>query len=177
MLSATTARKGSWCRGGISSHETQRLAPGRAKSQEPRVRTVLVDVPAALWECWDHGVDSKAGAPSASATNPKTAGRLTHAPAGTNPTTGHATVYFFNPDGQVRASRSLLGGCRTPWFSPSHGFSCWSLAVSPCGCGCVPCGLRGACTSLFCHPLPPLRCFFRWHGLLLLLSHGGGYFC
>ena len=31
---------GPWCRGGISipSHETQRLAPGRAKSKVPRVR-------------------------------------------------------------------------------------------------------------------------------------------
>ena len=33
----------------FSSHETQCLAPGRAKSQVTRVRTVLVDVPAALW--------------------------------------------------------------------------------------------------------------------------------
>ena len=35
----------------------------RAKSQLPRVRTVLVYVPAASWECRDHGVDSPAGTP------------------------------------------------------------------------------------------------------------------
>ena len=34
------------------------------------------------------------GHPPQRATNPKTGGRLTQAPAGTNPTTGQAAVYF-----------------------------------------------------------------------------------
>ena len=52
------------------SHGTQRLAPGRAKSQVPRVRTALVDVPAASCECWDHGVNTSGHLPQR-ATNPQ----------------------------------------------------------------------------------------------------------
>ena len=74
-------------------HETQRLAPGRAKSQVPR--------DARYWWTYQRHrgnvgtmVLSHKRAPPARATNTKTGGRLTQAPAGTNPTTGQAAVYF-----------------------------------------------------------------------------------
>ena len=75
------------------SHETQGLG---AERRTPFSSHELVDVPAASWRCRDQGVDSPAGTPPQRATLPKTGGRLTQAPAGTNPTTGQAVVIFKN---------------------------------------------------------------------------------
>ena len=71
-----------------------------------------MDVPAASWECWDHGVDLHKRAPPARATNPKTGGRLTQETAGSNPTTGQAAV-IFNLDLDDCASEVSL------WRSPT----------------------------------------------------------
>ena len=69
---------------------------GRAKSQVPRERTVL------YW--WMHQrhrgnagtmvLTHKRAPPAKGDQNPKTCGRLTQAPAGTNPTTGQAAATF-----------------------------------------------------------------------------------
>ena len=74
-------------------HETQRLAPGRAKSQVPR--------DARYWCSYQRHrgnagtkVSSHKRTLPARTTNPKTGGRLTQGPAGTNPTTGQAAVIF-----------------------------------------------------------------------------------
>ena len=81
------------------SHETQRLATERAKSQAPR--------DARCWWTYQRHrgnagtmVLTHNRAPPARATNPKTGGRLTQAPAGSNPTTGQA-AFFFNLVGDL----------------------------------------------------------------------------
>ena len=52
----------------VPSRRFQAMRPsvsrlGGQSHQVPRVRTVLVHVPAASWECWDHGIGSQAGTP------------------------------------------------------------------------------------------------------------------
>ena len=100
-----------------------------------RVRTLLVYVPAALWECWDQGVVSQAGTPLQGLTNPKTGGRLTQAPAGTNPTTGSRPPLFFNLVGIFKLV-GRAGGLRVDFNDDVSEVSslcstmrCWSPAV------------------------------------------------
>ena len=56
------------------SHETQRLAPGRAKSQVPRDARCWWTYQRASWECREIGVDSPAGTLRKGRPSPKLAG-------------------------------------------------------------------------------------------------------
>ena len=75
--------------------------------------TLLVDVPAALWECLGQGLDP----PSL-----KTGGRPTQASAGTNPRTGQAPCYFLSLAGPPCSLVSGPNACRRSlaWYAVPH---------------------------------------------------------
>ena len=115
-----------------SSRAGEGKVPGTAR------RTVLVNVPAASWECWDHGVVSHVGAPRKGdqpqnwrATDPSTSGHQPHNWAGRR--------YFCNPDGvlescdarlrHVRGQLTVLGGYVSEASSMCSTVRSWSLVV------------------------------------------------
>ena len=85
-------------------------ATTRAGISVPRVRTLPVDVPAASWECWDHGVDSQAVTPRKGdqpqnwrATDPRTSGH--------QPQNWTGRRYFLTLAVSSRSGKSGLSWC------------------------------------------------------------------
>ena len=139
---------------------------GGAKSQVSRDARVLVDVPAASWECWDHGVDSQAGTPRKGRPTQKNWRATDPSNSGHQPHNWPDRRYFFNHDvvfklwqGPPRCPRSQVGVPQVThvvlevagWTSSGIPTRCWMssrgfhfLVVSPVGSGPVSswaCGL------------------------------------
>ena len=101
---------------------------------------------AASCGCRGHGVDSPAGTPRNGLTSPKTGGRLTQAPAGTNPQLVKPSL-FFKP--RVRRSRSRGQFDKSPCgqseiSSTSCPSACWRLWYKRCYHSTVSLGMLSA---------------------------------
>ena len=106
------------------SHETQRLAP-RAKSQVPRDARYWCTYRRHPGNAGPSPVSSHKRAPPARATNPETGGRLTQAPAGTNPKTGQAAVIFLTTTVSSSSGKSGLSWCPRSLGWTSSGMPAW----------------------------------------------------
>ena len=122
----------------FSSHETQRVAPDREYARCWWTYQRHRGMPGP-WCCFTNGH------PSEWATTPKTGGRLSQAPAGTNPTTGQSVVIFLTSSSAVTRGQFDKSPFGQSEISPTSCLSaCWRLWYRRCYRSTVSLGMLSA---------------------------------